>query len=145
MSETRMNEVIHNEFISVNFTQAGEASFRVNCPFIPDEVKVRVAIGGVFNSNIQPSYEVDPIYSGVMLANNNFYANNIFSVESNMFPGSVLCFCNLTNTFNPQLRFDNKQRAQFRGNYNVNVYNSSTVLPITNGSILLHFEYIRYV
>ena len=134
---------IENQTISVTWSQAGEKSFNLRGTFIPDVIQVQACVS-VRTVDVDNTY-TDPVLGEVAgIASTVEYANNIFEVQSNILPTDTLCVCNFGNTFNPVYTHWNGQRQTIQGSYTINVYNTNGQAQFVNGSVVLHFTFIRY-
>lgn len=111
---------IHNQVIACTYDGKMDTSFVIYCPFIPDDIEIRLAILGVAN----------PV------------GTNVYTLETNLLSLSNLPHCNENNSFNPVLRIRNIERKGISGSYTSRVRLHSGAL--LNGSAMLDFSFIRY-
>ncbi len=112
-----------NETIVINWANAGEQYFNLNVPFVPDLIKVQLALCGL----------------------GNVYNHNVLSARSNMFGGDVLALCNRDLSFNPIYEYHNPQRQNFMGSYSIRLVDEEHNASLANGVVaVLRFQFIRY-
>jgi len=152
MSVTTSQYPIQNrqtQYVTIYFSgTAGEQTFSINNFFVPDEVKVSCALanytvfgggGAITSCNIEPT-----VYVTNSAIDNTFYPSNVFEVRSNFSPNSILGIVNANNSLNSSMTFVNSSRTNMSGNYTVNAFNLINQEPITLGTLILTFEFIRY-
>ncbi len=146
-SESR-SLIVRNNFhqsVAIEYSNVNPTSkqFSVNCPFVPDLIKVRGAL--VARSDGVASIDITPSNSTVTGVPNNWYlGSNIFQMKSDMLGNDILCMCNITNTFNPVYEYWNPPRQMFQGTYSLSVLDITSDTPISSGFAVLTFEFIRF-
>ena len=121
---------------SISWSAAGTQSFTIDSlNFVPDVIRVQASLANDSSGAITP----------VSASTAQFYSTDIFSVSSNLFPGSIIALCNVGSTYNPVFEFHNPNRRSFQGTYNVSATNITTNGSITAGIVVLHFTFVRYL
>lgn len=142
MDQSRI-QTIENQTVSVTWSSAGQKTFSIKGSFLPDVIQVQACVS-VRTIDASNTY-TDPVSGEVAnVVAPEEYANNIYEVQSNILPVDTLCVCNFGNTFNPVYTYWNGQRQNIQGSYNINVFNVNGPAQFINGTVVLHFTFIRY-
>lgn len=111
---------IFNETVLVLYDGKVDSSFAINCPFIPDEIQIQLAIVGI----------------AVPLS------TNLYTLESSFLGNQSIVQCNETNSYNPVMRFFNNERRSIQSSYSSRVRLHSGAL--LNGTVQISFVFIRF-
>jgi len=117
-ANTNVSQIFNDTIF--NLYGANDVVFSVNCPFVPDEIHFQMAIAGI----------------AVPLS------TNLYTLESSFLGIQNLVQCNETNSYNPVMRFFNRDRRSILGGYNSRIRKHDGTL--LNGYAQLNFTFIRY-
>lgn len=112
-----------NETVIVEWKGQGDQYFNLNCNFVPDLIKVQIAI---FNAGQD-------------------FSGEILSAYSNLFGRDVLAICNAENTYNPTYEYWNSSRQNISGSYSIRLQSEFNQQTLTLDTFcVLKFQYIRF-
>lgn len=138
--DTSLIESLKNYTVVINF---GVSSFSINIPFTADKFTVQ---GFILADDDAADSRPLPIFTGDNAGGQAYelMAGNVIAIESNLAPDNLLCVSNMTNTINPVYTHWNNSRQQFGGSYTFQARNMVDGSVMTDGKLILKFEFIRY-